>query len=220
MNRSFNLFVILLATIVSCTENATNAQTQNTSSGERVGGRCEGCEAIYENKTPFKDLKSDLTLPAYNEKGPKLHISGVVYKTDGKTPAAGTILYFYHTDQGGIYPPANETGWGRRHGYIRGWLKTNDKGEYSLRTLKPGAYPDRGAPAHIHCIVKEGGVNEYYVGDFLFDDDPLLRKEDKSNPNVPGGNGVLRLQEKNGVLHATRNIYLGRNIQNYPVSNL
>ena len=54
----------------------------------------------------------------------------------------------------------------------------------------------------------------------LFDDDPLLRKEDKSNPNVPGGNGVLRLQEKNGVLHATRNIYLGRNIQNYPVSNL
>lgn len=216
MNRSFVLFLMILSTIVGCTENSTKAQTQGTSTGERVGGRCEGCEAMYENKTAFKELSSDLTLPGYSEKGPRLHISGVVYKPDGKTPAPGIVLYFYHTDQGGLYPPGNETGWGRRHGYIRGWLKTNDKGEYTLQTLKPGAYPDRGAPAHIHCIVKEEGINEYYIGDFLFDDDPLLSKEDKSNPNVPGGNGVLKPQDKNGILHATRNIYLGRQIRNYP----
>lgn len=219
MNRSSFLFMILLAAIVSCTENPTNAQTQNTSNRERVGGRCEGCEAIYENKTAFKDLSWQMTLPGYNEKGPKLHISGVVYKADGKTPAAGTVLYFYHTDQGGLYPPGNETGWGQRHGYIRGWIKTNDKGEYSLKTLKPGAYPNRGAPAHIHCIVKEGNLNEYYVGDFLFDDDPLLSGEDKSNQSIPGGNGILKPKEKGGILYATRNIYLGRNVQNYPSVN-
>lgn len=209
-------FLVLVMVLASCADSETNAQSQNTSL-PRIGGQCEGCEAIYENKIPFAKLDWQLTLPGYDEKGPKLHITGTVYRADGKTPAAGTILYFYHTDQGGIYPPGNETGWGRRHGYIRGWLKTNDKGQYRIRTLKPGAYPDRGAPAHIHCIVKEDKLNEYYIGDFLFDDDPLLTKEDKSNKNIPGGSGILKPEKRNDILYAERNIYLGKDIRNYPV---
>ena len=215
--NSAAVLLALLITVAGCSENKTNAQTQSTSQ-QRVGGQCEGCEAIYENKTPFEKLGWQLTLPGYNDNGPKLHISGTVYKADGKTPAAGTILYFYHTDQKGIYPAENEKGWGQRHGYIRGWLKTNERGQYSIRTLKPGAYPNRGAAAHIHCIVKEESYNEYYVGDFLFEDDPLLSDEEKSNRTVPGGNGVLKLQEKNGILFAERNIYLGKNVRNYPIT--
>lgn len=215
--NSAAVLLALLVTVAGCSENKTNAQTQSTSQ-PRVGGQCEGCEAIYENKTPFKELDWQLTLPGYNDKGRRLHISGTVYKADGKTPAAGTILYFYHTDQKGIYPAENEKGWGQRHGYIRGWLKTNAKGQYSIKTLKPGAYPNRGAAAHIHCIVKEETYNEYYVGDFLFEDDPLLGDEEKSNRAVPGGNGVLTLQEKNGILYAERNIYLGKNVRNYPMT--
>jgi protocatechuate 3,4-dioxygenase beta subunit len=208
----FVLFVVMI--LAGCTESKTNAQTQ-AAFQQRVGGPCEGCEAIYENKTPFSKLDWQLTLPGYNETGPKLHVSGVVYKADGKTPASGTILYFYHTDQKGIYPEGNEKGWGKRHGYIRGWLKTNDNGQYSIKTLKPGAYPNRGAAAHIHCIVKEDVPNEYYIGDFLFEDDPLLSENEKTNQTVPGGNGVLKLQEKNGILYAERNIYLGKNVRNY-----
>jgi protocatechuate 3,4-dioxygenase beta subunit len=213
----FAVFLVVL-TITGCAETDTNAQSQSSVKGERVGGRCEGCEGIYENKTPFEKLDWQLTLPDYNDKGPKLHITGTVYKSDSKTPSAGTILYFYHTDQAGIYPPKNETGWGRRHGYIRGWLKTNDKGQYSIRTLRPAPYPGGQAAAHIHCIVKENNLNEYYIGDFLFDDDPLISKEDKSKTDVPGGNGVLKPQEKNGVLYAERNIYLGKHVRNYPLS--
>lgn len=210
--RLFTLIGILI--LAGCSEGKINAQT-SVASPQRVGGQCEGCEAIYENKTPFENLSWELTLPAYDDKGPKLHVSGVVYKADGKTPAAGTIMYFYHTDQKGIYPEGNEKGWGKRHGYIRGWLKTNDKGEYAFKTLRPAAYPDRGAPAHIHCIVKEGGLNEYYIGDYLFDDDPLLSENDKANKAVPGGSGVMKPQSKNGILYAERNIYLGRNVRNY-----
>ena len=213
MKSNFSkVFLALLVVMAGCLENETDAQTQKASVQQRVGGPCEGCEAIYENKTPFSKLDWQLTLPDYNDKGPKLHISGIVYKADGKTPAAGTILYFYHTDQKGIYPEGSETGWGRRHGYIRGWLKTNEKGQYSIKTLKPAAYPNRGAAAHIHCIVKESNVNEYYIGDFLFEDDPLLSNEEKTKTNVPGGNGVLKLEEKNGVSYAERNIYLGKNV--------
>ena len=219
MKKNYSsVFLALLIIVAGCSQNETNAQTQSTSLEQRIGGQCEGCEAIYENKTPFSKLDWQLTLPDYNSNGPKLHISGTVYKADGTTPAAGTVLYFYHTDQSGVYPEGKETGWGRRHGYIRGWLKTNDKGQYSIKTLKPGAYPNRGAAAHIHCIIKEDKLNEYYVGDFLFEDDPLLKDADKSNKNVPGGNGVLKLQERNGILFAERNIYLGKNVRNYPVS--
>lgn len=217
LNPSVVLLVFLMI-IAGCTDNKTNAQTQTTSQQQRIGGQCEGCEAIYENKTPFTKLDWQLTLPDYNDKGPKLHVNGVVYKSDGKTPAPGTILYFYHTDQKGIYPEGDEKGWGRRHGYIRGWVKTNEKGQYSVRTLRPGAYPNRGAAAHIHCIVKEDQINEYYVGDFLFEDDPLLSDNEKTNAHVPGGNGVLKLQERNGILYAERDIYLGKNVRNYPGS--
>ena len=219
MKANYSAVVLALLIIVAgCSENETNAQTQSTSLPQRVGGQCEGCEAIYENKTPFSKLDWQLTLPDYNDNGPKLHVSGTVYKADGKNPAAGTVLYFYHTDQNGVYPPGEEAGWGRRHGYIRGWLKTNNKGQYSIKTLKPAAYPNRGAAAHIHCIIKEDNLNEYYVGDFLFEDDPLLSDADRSNRNAPGGNGVLKLQERNGILFAERNIYLGKNVRNYPVS--
>jgi protocatechuate 3,4-dioxygenase beta subunit len=210
-------FLLMLVLINGCAESNTNAQSQKTNNQTRIGGECEGCEAIYENKSPFSNLDWQLTLPGYNENGPKLHISGLVYKADGRTPAAGTILYFYHTNQSGVYPQNdNETGWGRRHGYIRGWLKTNAKGEYSIKTLKPGAYPSRGAAAHIHCIVKENNFNEYYIGDFLFDDDPLLTSSEKSALNIPGGSGMLHLRQENGILYGTRNIFLGKHVRDYP----
>jgi len=211
---SFPLLIILFIGI----ETKTNAQSQQSEKRDRVGGRCEGCEAIYENKMPFTHLDWQLTLPDYGHDGPKLHITGVVYKADGKTIAAGIILYFYHTDQSGNYPQkANETGWGQRHGYIRGWLKTNEKGQFSIRTLKPAAYPNGQAAAHIHCIVKERNLNEYYIGDFLFDDDPLIASEEKSNHNIPGGNGIMKLQKNNETLYGVRNIYLGSNVRNYPI---
>jgi protocatechuate 3,4-dioxygenase, beta subunit len=31
----------------------------------------------------------------------------------------------------------DETGWGKRHGYLRGWMKTNEKGGHKFFTLMP-----------------------------------------------------------------------------------
>lgn len=216
--NQFVFAVLLLITIEGCSDSKINAQTNNISQEGRVGGKCEGCDAIYENTTPFNALDWQLTLPGYNDRNRRLHISGTVYQADGKTPAGGIILYVYHTDQSGNYPrKGNETGWGQRHGYIRGWLKTNSQGQYSIRTTKPGSYPGGGAAAHIHCIVKEDKLNEYYIGDFLFDDDPLLTSRERST-QTPGGSGVLKLQQRNGISSGVRNIYLGKYIRNYPSS--
>ena len=207
------LFISMLSFSSACQEQASGFQSGKV----RIGGECEGCEAVYESPVALEKLVHTATLPDYATPGTSLQISGRVFKADGKTPAPGVVLYIYHTDHTGIYPvKGDEKGWGRRHGYLRGWIKTNANGEYIFLTKRPAPYPGRRDPAHIHCIVKEPGMNEYYIGDFLFEDDPLVSAEEKRSTTIPGGNGVLKLQLKNNRMEAKRDIFLGRNIRDYP----
>lgn len=186
-----------------------------------IGGPCEGCEAIHESPVAFDELPAIVTVPDFNDAGPKIELSGIVYERNGMTPAKDVVLYVYHTDRKGIYPvKGNEEGWARRHGYIRGWLKTNKDGYYQIKTLRPAAYPERNMAEHIHIIVKEPDKSEYYVDEFLFADDPLLPKTLASKAR--GGNGVVNLTPpgKDGVRHGTRHIILGLNVPSYPYAGL
>jgi protocatechuate 3,4-dioxygenase beta subunit len=183
----------------------------------RVGGSCEGCEAVHECPVPFDALNEVDTLPDFNDPGPKIEISGVIYHRDGKTPAKNVVLYVYHTDQKGVYPTkGNEKGWGKRHGYLRGWVKTNEKGQYRFYTLVPASYPNSNNPKHIHPTIKEPGYTEYWIDEFVFDDDPLLPAGERTRSNPRGGGGVLKTYTKDGMLRATRNITLGLNVPGYP----
>jgi protocatechuate 3,4-dioxygenase beta subunit len=183
----------------------------------KVGGSCEGCEAIYETETSFDKLSYTDTLPDFNEPGPKIEISGTIYQADGKTPAPGVILYVYHTDQGGLYSrKGNEAGWGKRHGYIRGWMRTNETGQYRFFTLVPASYPNSTNPKHIHPIIKEPGKTEYWIDEFVFEDDPLLPEKERNRANPVGGSGVVKPVMKDDMLRATRNIVLGLNVADYP----
>ncbi|HNR17228.1 MAG TPA: hypothetical protein PKG90_11235 [Chitinophagaceae bacterium] len=210
----------LLIVIAFC--NSLNACSQNKSgsaaeSKTKVGGNCEGCEAIYESPVPFEKLNWIDTLPDFNDPGSKLEISGIVYKKDGKTPAAGVVIYIYHTDQKGVYPvKGDEKGWDKRHGYIRGWVKTNDKGQYRFYTLVPASYPNSNNPKHIHPVIKESDKNEYWIDEFLFADDPLLPIKERNKITFRGGSGILVTVNNNGLLRAQRNIILGENIPGYP----
>jgi protocatechuate 3,4-dioxygenase, beta subunit len=183
---------------------------------KHIGGGCEGCEAIYESPIPFEQLKATDTLPDYNEAGPKIRVSGIVYQQDGKTPAKDVVIYVYHTDQTGKYTPGKDAkGWEKRHGSIRGWMKTDKNGYYSFYTLRPAHYPGRQAPQHIHVTVKEPDKNEYYIDEYVFDDDPVLSAEER-NRKHRCGSGILKLTSDNGILLAKRDIILGLNIPDYP----
>jgi protocatechuate 3,4-dioxygenase beta subunit len=180
-----------------------------------VGGPCEGCEALYEvGELPLHPID---TLPGFGEYEPKLRLEGTVFEKDGRTPAAGIILYVYQTGPDGIYQlRGNETGWARRHGMYRGWVKTGQDGRYAFYTFRPGAYPNRTDPVHIHLTVKEPGLEPYYLDDFLFDDDPRLTKAERNHLPDRGGSGIVRPIVRNGLQAATRNLILGRNIPGYP----
>lgn len=198
------LFILLLLNI------------QPLSAQAPVGGRCEGCEAVFENTVPFDQLGHEVYLPDWKDQGPQMIIRGRVFKKDGKTPAENVVLYVYHTDQKGIYPVRDQDkGWARRHGYIRGWLKTNARGEYAIYTLNPAAYPNERFAAHIHVFVKEPDKNPYYIDEYLFDGDPFLT-ENEINPSRPrGSKGLIRLARQNGLLEGKRDITLGLNIPGY-----
>jgi len=208
------VFITLTCWIHGCTQpHASNDQEGSTS--KTVGGPCEDCKAVFEYGS--KKLSWTDTLPDYQEDGPKMEISGTIYQQDGKTPASDVILYVYHTDQHGHYPTkGDETGWSKRHGYIRGWIKTDANGKYKFYTLKPGAYPGGKNPAHIHATLKEPTINEYWIDEYLFDDDPILTKEERAAQKKRGGAGVLKLTKRaDGILVAQRDIILGLNIPDY-----
>lgn len=201
--------------MTSCNgQNKSNVSDTETHQRKLVGGRCEGCEAVFEYGE--MKLSSIDTLPDFENNKPKLKLTGTVLEVDGKKPAENVILYIYHTDRKGIYAKkGDEEGWAKRHGYIRGWIKTEKDGKYTFYTFRPGAYPNRGEPEHIHLTVKEPDKNEYYLDDFVFDDDPLLSNKKRERLRKRGGSGISRPKMENGILTVHRDIILGRNIPDY-----
>jgi protocatechuate 3,4-dioxygenase, beta subunit len=189
---------------------------KNENKADRVvGGSCEGCEAV--NEYGSRILSSSDTLPDFNEQGPKLEVSGTIYRKDGKTTAGNVVMYVYHTNQAGIYPTrGDEKGWAKRNGYIRGWIRTNADGKYKFYTLRPGAYPGRQNPEHIHVLIKEEGLTSYYIDEFLFDDDPILTNETRQRQENRGGSGIVKVTRRgDGTQLVKRDIILGKNIPGY-----
>lgn len=203
-----SLFLTLL--IASCAK----SQNRSQDNSRLVGGPCEGCEAIFEYGD--KKLTPVDTLPDFDDSGPRIKLTGTIYQSDGKTPAKDVILYIYHTDQGGVYAKrGDETGWGRMHGYIRGWIKTDKDGRYTFYTLKPGVYPNRSAPAHIHPIVLEPNGKYYWLDAYHFKGDPLLTEREINPSNHRGVVGLLTLEKEGDIWVGNKDIILGKNIPGY-----
>ena len=181
---------------------------------QRVGGPCDGCEAIFEYGN--KQLSPIDTLPDFSNHKNQMVIEGTVFQVDGKTPAANVILYVYHTDETGVYPKkGGEKGWARNHGYLRGWIKTDNTGKYTFYTFKPASYPSRTEPAHVHITIKEPDKNEYWIDAYEFEDDPLLTAEKRAQKRQYGGSGIVSLTERDNFLICKRDLILGKNVPNY-----
>jgi protocatechuate 3,4-dioxygenase beta subunit len=195
--------------ITSC-----ESQNKKVKTNLLVGGPCEGCEAIFEYGN--KKLTTTDTLPEFYNTEPKLKLTGTIFKKDGKTPAENIILYIYQTNRKGIYPTmGDEKGWAKRHGYIRGWIKTDHSGQYTFYTFRPASYPNSTIPEHIHATIKEPNKNEYFIDDFVFDDDQFLTQQQRNSLTNRGGSGISNPKLENNIFTVHRDIILGLNIPNY-----
>jgi protocatechuate 3,4-dioxygenase beta subunit len=179
-----------------------------------VGGRCEGCEAVF---TALPDrLPSIARLGAHDAAGEPLSIHGRVLDAAG-APRPGIVVYAYQTDAAGHYPPAPELGGAAsRHGRLRGWALSDENGLYGFATVRPASYPDSSVEQHVHMHVIEPGRCTYYLGDLLFDDDPKLGSRQRERArDAHGGNGVVRPSGDPSGWTVRRNIQLGLNVSDY-----
>lgn len=202
---------------------------------------CLGCNGQSARQTFINQEKVDQTPPerygipntinsidtsaGWTLKGQKILLTGIVYQLDGKTPAPNVVVYYYQTNVEGKYlhketeerslPPNSE---GQTHGYIRGWVKTDQDGKYFIYTIKPGTYPSRDEPAHVHLTLTDPKMKKsYYIDDVVFDDDVLLTTAKRIKMENRGGGGVVRLVKKGDLHIGERNIILGLNVPNYPI---
>jgi protocatechuate 3,4-dioxygenase, beta subunit len=156
-------------------------------------------------------LTNTARLAPPGEPGAPLVITGIVRGADGR-PLAGVLLYAYHTNAAGRYVPGpRPRGNERRHGHLRGWLRTGADGGYRIETIRPGPYPGRPDPQHVHLTVQPPGGAERWIDDVVFSDDPRVTPEWLARQQNRGGPGLTHpTRDAHGVLHVRRDILLDR----------
>lgn len=164
------------------------------------------------NWTGAKDAPLDVSwktvLSEASDKGEKIRISGIVYQPDGKTPAPDILIYLYHTNVQGYYGRGDGE---HPHGRHHGWMLTDAKGRYEFSSIKPGQYPNRNTPAHIHFTLTGINFKEDWIDDIWFEGDNLITPEITRKQLIGKGgfNSILKLEkDANGISHGRRDIRL------------
>ncbi len=172
-----------------------------------IGLPCEGCENVFVGMPAA--IASNARIAPATEPGERLRIEGVV-REPGGSPVPGIVVYAYQTDAEGIYPRA-----ATRHGKLRGWARSDESGRYRFDTIRPGSYPGRKVPQHIHMHVIEPGQATYYLDDIEFDDDPLMTDEGRRrHANGRGGSGLVEpVRDEKGLWRTRRDIVLRKNLR-------
>lgn len=181
-------------------------------------GRCQSeptCDECVFAEMP-KTVTWRVTIPTDTVRGQRIRISGTIFQADGKTPAAGALLYAYHTNAAGRYAKLgtedrrSHAWW---HGYLRGWIKTDANGRYEINTIKPAPYPGERLPAHIHALVKAPGTSgAQWLNDFVFRGEPFVTDTYWYRTELSSGliryEGVVLKPGPNGILEGKRDIVL------------
>lgn len=209
------LCTVLLTNLTAGCEGQAKKDNQRRTD-KVIGGGCEGCELMYVGMPEV--ITADHTSDGWKEGKQKLVITGKVFQSDGKTPARDVIIYYWHTDDKGLYSSDDKTpSKARDHGRLRGWVKSDTLGNYTIKTSRPAAYPSQDIPQHVHLAIKEPDIANAYYADLYFQDDPLYpaHKKKYGQVNRAGTEALIVTQEGN-IQVAHHNIILGLNIPDYP----
>ena len=143
------------------------------------------------------------TLFDKGEKGEVLVVSGTVVARNGR-PLAGAELDVWQCNADGKYDNDDPNNPPKKDQFtLRCRLKTNDKGEYEITTIKPVPYPigeNQYRPAHIHVKARLAGYKSlttqiYFKGDKYNKSDPWYKAAREIDPK-PDAKKVQRARFK------------------------
>jgi protocatechuate 3,4-dioxygenase beta subunit len=129
------------------------------------------------------DAPSSADVAPAGEPGQRLEVGGTVFAADGRTPVPGASVYVYQTDSRGYYRP--DDAMGNRDPRLFALLRTDARGRYSFRTVRPASYPGTRVVQHIHYEVAADGHGSR-VFEIVFEDDPMMTDEVRRRSAEPG----------------------------------
>lgn len=167
----------------------------------------------YKKRSPIYDyaelsLNNMDSVPDYEAKAEKLKITGIIYQSDGVTPAKDVILYICQPNEKGNYEMKRDTN-NKRYVYHRAWIKTDADGQYTFYTFMPGKLLRTKELKQIQRTIKEPGKPEQDLAPFFFNDDPLI-PELTLACRAEAVKSMLRIEEKDGIFVANRDIRLSK----------
>jgi len=143
------------------------------------------------------------------EPGEPLIVSGTIYAPDGKTALEGITLSVYQTDTTGVY---STSGGNNRNTRLHGSMRSNNEGRYEFRIIRPGSYPGSTNAAHIHAFIAGPGYPEYWIDEFLFDDDRFVTEEARRKASGQGSfSPIMKVTRgSDGIWRGVRDIKVER----------
>jgi protocatechuate 3,4-dioxygenase beta subunit len=132
------------------------------------------------------------------EPGIPLQISGMVVEPDGRTPAEGVVVHAYHRDQRGFDFGLNDrelTTW-----RLQGWVRTDARGRFEFRTIRPAPDHLGREGAHVHFTVESAKFGRQWAPTVFFSDDPRVTAKMREQSAAAGEFGWVRdITVANGV---------------------
>jgi protocatechuate 3,4-dioxygenase beta subunit len=131
--------------------------------------------------------RSSARIAPEDEPGVSLRIRGTLYEADGQTPAAGALVFAYHTDRHGLYNATDAT-----HSWrLRGAVRTADDGTFEFQTIRPASYPHTTIPQHVH-VELQTPRGRYHAGEWRFEDDQRVGSDERAASARAGEFGWIR----------------------------
>lgn len=129
---------------------------------------------------PGSPMRSNL-IPA-GSTGNLMHLGGIIFNEDGKTPLSNVLIEAWQCDEHEHYDNASDD-------YLfRGAVKTGKNGKYAFKTLVPVPYKDGDAwrPAHIHMRISSSDHQDlitqiYFKGDTHIEEDAAAKSSQSVN---------------------------------------
>ena len=106
------------------------------------------------------------------EPGESIVVTGQVVDESNNMPIKQVKMDLVQADKTGLYFEENSN-WNPR---IFAYLRTDDNGNFSICTIKPGRYKDDNGdyvPAHVHFTLAKNGYRGF-GGEFTFEDDSIF----------------------------------------------